>query len=55
MASQAQVLRSVQMLKQEEEDLGLGGEDTAQYVKLQQTSDRKERAAWRDVQKSKQK
>ena len=49
MASQEPVLsRSVQVIKQEEDDLGLKGQDIVQYVK-QQALDREERVAWRDV------
>ena len=44
------MLRSVQVLKQEAEDLGLEGQDIAQYVKQQQALDREEKAAWRDAQ-----
>ena len=42
------VLRSAQVLKQEAEDIGLPGEDVAEYVTRQQTLDREE---WRDTQK----
>ena len=51
MASQEPILISVQALKQDAENLSLEGEDTAQFVKQQQTLDREERAAWRDAQK----
>ena len=44
-------LRSTEVLKQEAEDIGLTGKDTAEYVTRQQTLDREERAAWRDAQK----
>ena len=46
-------LRSTQVLKQEAEDIGLQGKDIAEYVTRQQTSNREERAAWRDAQKMK--
>ena len=41
---------SIQVLKQEAEDVGLQGKDV-EYVTRQQTLDREERAAWRDTQK----
>ena len=44
-------LRSMQVLKQEAEDIGLQGKDIAEYVTRQQTLDREERAAWREAQK----
>ena len=44
-------LRTAQVLKQEAEDLGFEGKDIAEYVTRQQTLDREERAAWREVQK----
>ena len=44
-------LRSTQVLKQEAEDIGLQGNDIAEYVTRQQTLDREERAAWREAQK----
>ena len=44
-------LRSTQVLKQEAEDFGLQGKDIAEYVTRQQTLDREERAALRDLQK----
>ena len=50
MASQVPMLRSVQVIKQEADDLGLQRQDIA-YVKQQQTLDREERATWRDAQK----
>ena len=37
------MLRSVHLLKHEADDLGLDGQDIAQFVKQQQTLDRKER------------
>ena len=40
-------------MKQEAEDIGLQWKDVAEYVTRQQTSDREERAAWRDAQKMK--
>ena len=53
MASQEPMLRSVQVLKQEADDLGLESQTFAQYVKQQLTLclDREKRAAWRDVWK----
>ena len=48
-----QTLRSIQVLKQEAEDIGLLGKEVAEYVREQQTLDREERAAWRDTQKRK--
>ena len=50
MANQEPMLRSVQVLKQKAEDLGLEGQDIAQYVKQYQALDREEKTAWRDVQ-----
>ena len=52
-------LRSTQVLKQEAEDIGLQGNDIAEYVREQQALDRGEqqaldrgeRAAWREAQK----
>ena len=44
-------LRSMQVLKQEAEDIGLQGKDIAEYITRQQTLDREERAAWRVAQK----
>ena len=46
-------LRLIQDLKQEEEDIGLQGKDVAENVRRQQTLDREERAACRDLQKQK--
>ena len=46
-------LRSIQVLKQEAEDIGLLGKEVAEYVREQQALDREERAAWRDTQKRK--
>ena len=45
--------RSIQVLKQEAEDIGLTGKEVADYVGEQQTLDRKDRVAWRDTQKRK--
>ena len=42
-------LRSVQVLKQEAEDLGYEGKEIMEYVKEQQRFDREERAAWRNI------
>ena len=44
-------LRLIQDLKQEVEGIGLQGKDIAEYVTIQQTLNREERAAWRDTQK----
>ena len=44
-------LRSVQVLKQEAEEIGFEGKDILEYVKEQQKLDREERAAWREAQK----
>ena len=38
--------RLIQFLKQEAEDIGLQGKDTAEYVTRQQNLDREERAAF---------
>ena len=43
-------LRSTQVLKQEEEDIGLTGKEVAEYVREQQTLDREERVAWREAE-----
>ena len=44
------VLRSVQVLKQEAEDIGFEGKEILEYVKEHQKLDREERAAWRNIQ-----
>ena len=44
------LLRSVQVLKQEAEELGYQGKEVAEYVKQEQALDREERAAWIDTQ-----
>ena len=47
-------LRSIQVLKQEAEDIGLLGKEVCRVCEReQQTLDREERAAWRDTQKRK--
>ena len=43
--------RSTQVLKEEAEDIGLQGNDIVEYLTRQQTLDREERVAWRDIQK----
>ena len=50
MSSQDPILRSVQVLKHETEDMGLQGKWIAEFVKQHQALDREERAAWRDAQ-----
>ena len=42
-------LRSAQVLKQGEEDIGFEGKYILEYVKEQQKLDREERAAWRNI------
>ena len=44
-------LRTVQVLKQEAEEIGLQGKDIAEYVREQQALDRQERVDWREAQK----
>ena len=45
------ILRSVQVLKQEAEEIGYEGKEVAEYVKQNQALDGEGRAAWRDAQK----
>ena len=44
-------LRSIQVLKQEAENIGLQGNDIAEYVTRQQALDREKTASWRFAQK----
>ena len=45
------LLRSVQVLKEEAEELGYQEKEVADYVKQEQALDREERVAWIDTQK----
>ena len=46
------LLRSIQVRKQEAEELGYQGKEVADYVKQEQALDREERAAWRGTQQT---
>ena len=53
MASQEPMLRSVQVLKQDADNIKLEGQETAQYVKQQQRLDREESSLERCTEEAK--